>query len=710
MARQVMDMQNDKLGQLFEKTDANFSELYSSTAEHDSAIKRKAEQSDLEKLKNQVDANVAANTDKNADYAAEVVNARVGEDGTVYPSLGEAMRGQIAELKGDLAGISTKTPASRNLANPAEFTRNKIIMSWGGTGDSPSGGFYTGFIPVSEGDKVFCTIPSSIAAYDAEGNFLEDKYMQVVNPNAFEYYLIENGVHFIRISGYGNTIDSFMVNIGESLIPYEPYIDGYIYEVMPSVLPEIPVEKVPDIGVDKIIGFRNDDNLPFTYKPTYTMSKGYIYPNGKVTETETHKHTSKINVNAGDLISIISPKKANIRFLCAFDDGDHAIVAAGSATQIYSYVVPDGIASVVLTIENQYDGYYSIFVSSSRKSSGANYISRTEFTDNNIAVAKNKINTKLHEKVTGSVNSESGMRIDACCCQSKTIMFRGNITSFSDLVIGLSHNGSREIYCKIDAEKVTLYNVHFANPVVDAAHGLTINDYICVTISTNYDNTAKITIATLSGVFSTETNNWLINPAEVFVETDSGSELINCELIFSLDEIRRSIWVFGDSYMSYSDNRVLYWLKMLGASDFCINALPGEASDRAMTDLMYMLEYSTPSKIIWNMGMNDPDKNGVVNPNWQTCFNLLKQICSEKGIELILYTVPSVPTVDNTHKNGIIRSSGYKYSDGENAVGASAAGVWKSGMLSDDGVHPSTTGAIAIAQEMILAVPELLLS
>ena len=199
-------------------------------------------------------------------------------------------------------------------------------------------------------------------------------------------------------------------------------------------------------------------------------------------------------------------------------------------------------------------------------------------------------------------------------------MFRGNISSISDIVIGLGHNGAREIFYKIDSTKVTLYTSASGNPVVEVEHGLAISGYICVTINAN-DANAKITVATMSGVFTHETNAWIKNPAEVFAETDSGSVLADCELIFSPNDICKSIWLFGDSYMSYADNRVLY--------------------------LMYMLEYSTPSKIIWNMGMNDGDKNSAVNANWETCFNLLKAICGEKGIELILYTVPSVPTVDN---------------------------------------------------------------
>lgn len=50
----------------------------------------------VEQMNKRLDANVAASTDSKADYAAELVDVRVGQDGTVYPSAGEAIRGQYS--------------------------------------------------------------------------------------------------------------------------------------------------------------------------------------------------------------------------------------------------------------------------------------------------------------------------------------------------------------------------------------------------------------------------------------------------------------------------------------------------------------------------------------------------------------------------------------------------------------------------------------
>lgn len=60
------------------------------------------------------DANVSASTDSSADYAAEMVDARVGWDSTVYESLGAAVRGQVlSSLK--YAGILQRISGTEDL-------------------------------------------------------------------------------------------------------------------------------------------------------------------------------------------------------------------------------------------------------------------------------------------------------------------------------------------------------------------------------------------------------------------------------------------------------------------------------------------------------------------------------------------------------------------------------------------------------------------
>ena len=76
-------------------------------------------------------------------------------------------------------------------------------------------------------------------------------------------------------------------------------------------------------------------------------------------------------------------------------------------------------------------------------------------------------------------------------------------------------------------------------------------------------------------------------------------------------------------------------------------------------------------------------------------------------IQLVLATIPTVPTINNEYKNDYVRNSGYRYIDFANAVGAQADGTWFSGMLSDDGIHPTDNGAKALFGEAIIDLPEL---
>lgn len=83
--------------------------------------------------------------------------------------------------------------------------------------------------------------------------------------------------------------------------------------------------------------------------------------------------------------------------------------------------------------------------------------------------------------------------------------------------------------------------------------------------------------------------------------------------------------------------------------------------------------------------------------------------CKEKGIELILATIPNVPSISNYYKNDFVRNSGYRYIDFAKAVGAEEIGsTWYENMLSSDKVHPALLGAKALASRFLIDVPEVI--
>ena len=106
--------------------------------------------------------------------------------------------------------------------------------------------------------------------------------------------------------------------------------------------------------------------------------------------------------------------------------------------------------------------------------------------------------------------------------------------------------------------------------------------------------------------------------------------------------------------------------------------------------------------------MNDGDTSDTVNAKWFDILNEVELLCNNSNVELILATIPNVPTIRHDYKNQIVRESGYRYIDFAKAVNAESVGAtWYEGMLSNDGVHPTEQGAKALAGRILLDVPEI---
>lgn len=98
MSRQVLDMTNDKLEELFQKTNGNFEEVYQKSkdleqknASQDTEIASKANQGDYATLKARVDL-LTKTPSGETEGNAELLDIRVGADGTTYPTAGDAVR------------------------------------------------------------------------------------------------------------------------------------------------------------------------------------------------------------------------------------------------------------------------------------------------------------------------------------------------------------------------------------------------------------------------------------------------------------------------------------------------------------------------------------------------------------------------------------------------------------------------------------------
>lgn len=377
-----------------------------------------------------------------------------------------------------------------------------------------------------------------------------------------------------------------------------------------------------------------------------------------------------------------------------YDKGKSFIGNVQIASDDNSYTVPDG-------------AYYLRFckLASSAFSFYSNY-SLIKFLMSN-AIGSSAVNSRdvvkandmTSDLVITTPTIKWGFEVD----------FHARVTTMGQLVIGKSIREYGSAYVRVT--DTTLYICMYANNqeyVLNGngngdAHGLTFDKEITVIL--NYTPSSLQVI--LKGVGSASFTSSAYVQGNGFADTvkakaENSGVYSNCELSYYCRDIENKLWVCADSYASY-------WAKKaydLGYEKALINALPGQNSVGALTQLNRALAKGTPKVLFWALGMNDGD-SGAVNTNWKNTLDEVISICNARGIELVLSTIPNVPNIDNSYKNAYIKASGYRYADVCECVGADLSSSWYSGLLGTDNVHPSDDGAKVIANYICSQLPEM---
>lgn len=451
--------------------------------------------------------------------------------------------------------------------------------------------------------------------------------------------------------------------------------------------------------------------MPIT-KEYKDFTRGFVSEKGNVTnnDTSTLGYTEQIPVQSGDVITATKDgiTETKFRFITAFVNGI-ADASLGYADGIYtSYTVPDCVTSVVATIY-AYDlpsaSDPTVFVTRQE--------TQTELSE--LSVVQNKLGA-WQEKRDVMSDGESIMFPENNIKNGDVFAFSANIVgAFGSVVIGNWLTDTEEYHVKIavDSENITIYDRSNLGGIAQA-HGLTISGNIQVQIEKGASNYLKKVIV-CSGGNRYECNNlanhyWVGDKGCPCFES-IGATITNVSASYSSRNINKPIWLFGDSFFSFSNARWTHYLVQDGYDMSClINGYAGEQSASALTGLENLLEIATPRYIVWMEGMNDAD-DGVVDASWFAVFEELKVICAEKKIDLVLATIPNAHANgklrDNSYKNAIIKDSGYRYIDCYAAVGSTADGYWFDGMLDTDGVHPTQQGALALYYRILADFPEI---
>ena len=293
------------------------------------------------------------------------------------------------------------------------------------------------------------------------------------------------------------------------------------------------------------------------------------------------------------------------------------------------------------------------------------------------------------------------------------ITARAKFSTFNNIIVGKGYNSYRGKWIVIDGTNITPYSYeNAATAGTPIPHGLTISDFVQVAMFVPNDGKCRISINSLGGTFTTEIEylyEWNYAPFII-----GNQAMTDVKLSYSCADLRSPLWLFGDSYMGIAVNRVGGQLKNLGYFSYCICAIAGgravhtEVPGKSLSnDMMRMLAITKPNFIIWALGMNGGDTMNI------GYLSTLISLCEDKGIELILYMPPSVPTIDHSDLNEAIAGTNIRYIDGNAAVGANSEGEWyghgtEDDYLSPDGVHPSVLGAKALALRFLADAPELM--
>ena len=343
-----------------------------------------------------------------------------------------------------------------------------------------------------------------------------------------------------------------------------------------------------------------------------------------------------------------------------------------------------------------------------------------EDAENKIKKLENRMNlivdnkTELQSVFAQSLSAGESINLDVPNIKfDKVISFHANVILGGEIEI--SH-GQTAWYSsgkiRIDSTSVKYYSYTGQdNLEIEVQHGLTISNTVSVALDVNGIETtesgmpriADLIIESNGKIFRTRMK-WNGCCEKVQAKIISGNYK-NCSLNFWSDGYKKDIWAYGDSYFDY-------WpllAKKYGYGNFLCDGVSGRDSATALKSLKLGLTHGVPKKILWCMGMNDPDSSTAISDAYKTALDEVVELCNNKEIELIITTIPNVPDRNHNYKNKYIMSLGKRVVDVAKSVGADKSANWFNGFLSDDKVHPTgNSGANAIVGCIITNVPELL--
>ena len=606
-------------------------------------------------------------------------------------STGIASNEKLSELEGEVNPLSEFKNEYLSIEQGTEDITTSIsdvadgyVTKDGIAGTSATNYKNTGKVAVVEGDIVtFISSQSTtqkskfayLCAWDENGNALPSLGLNSVNETT---YVVPSSVHFVTLTFNATdyTVNNLCVYITRA------------------------VTNVAFPRLDALDAFVEEDSYDAIDYPQVAHIPGY-YWSGAINGTASYFHIHLENLKEGDVITFFNANDLNYayRFLDAYN-GTTRVPSASSNVGAKVVTIPSGVDNIYLSYLNGYSkGNVRIVRATTSKSLKGLTL------PSNVALRKCAASVKA-EALQPNTILYLFKHFDNK--KNSSLEVYAKFDSFDTITLG--HGGDVGYGNKVvvDAEKITCYYNGTQN--LQVSHGLSISSYIHIIVTRGKRTNARVTINTASGTFTTEEINFIACSYEIYAV--SSSALSDVILSYVAKDLLKDIYLFGDSYTSLMDPT--RYPKYLDEVYDCIDNMMmcgfgGVGSMVEIQSLISALSLAKPKYLIWALGMNDADSSSAVNANWLTCYNEVIEHCKRYEIVPIFCTIPNVPTINNSFKNDIVRNSGYRYIDFAKAVNAENVGSsWYSGMLSDDGVHPTRLGAKALAARFITDFPEVM--
>lgn len=454
----------------------------------------------------------------------------------------------------------------------------------------------------------------------------------------------------------------------------------------------------------------------------YKLGDVHQYYNGVA--TYTGKMVGDIYLEEGEYaLTIMDSNFVNFIIYCPDIDESSRLLSTPDKPMWHKFTVTSEYANqplklylnTAMSTPGAAGDYYATGISI-HKHNGNSFLPReltVDFVRNGI---RETLDNSAYRVAKGCLHAEADslganeiLSINAMCDvkTNKSLAFTAKFDAFDGLRVGHGKTYYSGSYVEISSTSIDIYkHLSSASRISTHDHGLNISDFVDVIIKAD-DNKADVTIITSSGSFTVSDVEWSGCNGYVFAES-MGTVFSDCELKWKPACASERIWIFGDSYLGFTNDHWAGQIRNLGYKKWLASGYPGGKSSRELESFKTLLTLGTPDMVVWCMGMNDGD-SGAINESWLECVEKMLAICKDKGITPVLATIPSCPVVDNSYKNEWVVNSGERYVDFNKAVGVNNR-AWYKGMLSSDNVHPTELGAKALAGRVCIDVPEIMVS